>query len=178
MYEYKVVPAPQRAEKVKGLKTTADRFAHTLAERINAEAAGGWEFLRTETLTCEERRGFTGTRTTTQTVMIFARSLGQVRPDAGAALAAAQGVAHAEDHGHPEADGADWDHEPAPHGWDHAQPRAEPAPERSWDAPTAPAPHAGRRQEPLFRSGAILRGEATSRQEPVLRPRAPQNGDD
>ncbi|MBN8194777.1 hypothetical protein JI667_22010, partial [Bacillus sp. NTK074B] len=47
MFEYKVVPAPVRAVRVKGLKTTAERFAHTVAESINAEAAGGWQFVRT-----------------------------------------------------------------------------------------------------------------------------------
>ena len=74
MYEYKVVPAPTRAGKIKGLKTTAERFAHSLAERINAEAAGGWRFLRTESLACEERRGLTGTSRSTQTVMICTRA--------------------------------------------------------------------------------------------------------
>ncbi len=90
MHEYKVVPAPQRAQKVKGLKTTEQRFANTLAEAINAEAAGGWQFLRTETLPCEERGTLGSMRTTTVTVMIFARELGQVRPKAATALAAVQ----------------------------------------------------------------------------------------
>ncbi|GAB1380385.1 hypothetical protein [Pararhodobacter aggregans] len=93
MHEYKVVPAPQRAAKSKGLKTIADRFAHTLAERINAEAAGGWHFVRTETLPCEERSRLGSVRVSQQVVMIFARELGATRPDAGAALAAAQGHA-------------------------------------------------------------------------------------
>lgn len=95
MYEYKVVPAPVRAVKVKGLKSTADRFAHTLAESINAEAAGGWQFQRTETMACEVRKGLGGIKTTNQTVMIFARPMGVTRPDAGAALAAAQHIEEA-----------------------------------------------------------------------------------
>ena len=90
MYEYKVVPAPLRAAKAKGLKTVAERFAHALAERINAEAAGGWQFVRTETLPCEERKRFGGARTSTQVVMIFARELGQPRPDASATPPAGQ----------------------------------------------------------------------------------------
>lgn len=95
MHEYKVVPAPQRAQKVKGLKTTGQRFAHTLAEAINAEAAGGWQFLRTETLPCEERGTLGSVRTTTITVMVFARELGQLRPQASVALAAVQDPAAA-----------------------------------------------------------------------------------
>lgn len=90
MHEYKVVPAPVRAPKVRGLKTTAERFSHALTEAINAEAAGGWQFLRTETLPCEERGTLGRTRTSTQVVMVFGRPLGMARPDAGAALAAAQ----------------------------------------------------------------------------------------
>lgn len=73
MHEYKVVPAPSRAVKVRGLKTTEDRFAHALAEVLNATARDGWEYLRSETLPCTERKGFTGTRTTNQVVLIFRR---------------------------------------------------------------------------------------------------------
>jgi hypothetical protein len=76
MHEYKVVPAPARPAKAKGLKTTADRFAHTLALALNDHAAEGWEFVRTETFAVEERKGlFGGTRTVMQPVMILRRSL-------------------------------------------------------------------------------------------------------
>lgn len=74
MFEYKVVPAPVRAVKVRGLKTTGERFAHLLSETMNALASEGWEYQRTEQLACEERRGLTGTRTSTQTVMVFRRA--------------------------------------------------------------------------------------------------------
>ncbi len=154
MYEYKVVPAPQRAAKAKGLKTTAERFAHALAERINAEAAGGWQFLRSESLPCEERTRLGGSKLSQQVVMIFARELGQARPDAAAALAAVQ------------------QSEPAL--------RNEPRARSDDDEPaisTAPAPQ--RRQEPLFRSGAMLRADAAGqRAEPVLRPRSTQSASD
>ena len=194
MYEYKVVPAPQRAAKVKGLKTSADRFAHTLAERINAEAAGGWQFLRTETLQCETRGRFGGIKQSTETVMVFAREVGVTRPDASAALAAVQEpeaavdaprrrvvaapvaapaaaprvnrsvppvapqeIARYEDEGYDEDGDEGFDDE-------IAEPELAPAPQR-------PA----RRQEPLFRSGAMLRSEMNrgeGRSEPQLRPRA------
>ena len=121
MHEYKVVPAPSSAPRIRGLKTTGARFAHALTEAINAEAAGGWQFLRTETLPCEERGTLGKTRTSTQVVMIFGRPLGLARPDAGAALAAVQ------DH-----------YAPAPPqpAYD-AQPYAPPAPE---PGPPRPAP--------------------------------------
>lgn len=76
MYEYKVIPAPARAERVRGMKTTAERFAHHLALAINAEAEEGWEYVRAETLPCEERKGLMGgTRRSTETVLIFRRAL-------------------------------------------------------------------------------------------------------
>lgn len=159
MHEYKVVPAPQRAAKSKGLKTTADRFAHTLAERINAEAAGGWHFVRTETLPCEERSRLGSVKLSQQVVMIFARELGATRPDAGAALAAAQGLS-------------------APAAVPVPAPLVAPveeAPEPPASAAPAPLATPVRRQEPLFRSGAMLRAEGAARQEPVLRPRGTED---
>lgn len=163
MHEYKVVPAPSRAPKVKGLKTTVARFAHALTEAINAETAGGWQFLRTETLPCEERGTLGKTRLTTQVVMIFGRALDQARPDAGAALAAMGGQ--------PAAAYAD----EAP----YAPPQtAAYAPEPAWEPPPAPpAPLPGTRREPLFRAGPLLRAETGPRAEPLLRPRPPM-GDD
>jgi len=186
MYEYKVVPAPLRAAKAKGLKTVADRFASTLAERINAEAAGGWQFVRTETLPCEERKRFGGTRSSTQVVMIFARPLGQTRPDASAALIAAQqfeaapqaatgyeaeyAAAYAE--ARPDDDTFATAHPyETPHD-DQPDPAYPPEP---LAPPTPPQP----RREPVFRAGAMLRGEGpAARIEPVLRPRGHRTDED
>ncbi|GKY88547.1 DUF4177 domain-containing protein [Sinisalibacter aestuarii] len=72
-FEYKVVPAPTRGKKAKGVKTAADRFARALAETINAEAAEGWEYIRTDTLPAEERQGLTGRTTVFQNMLIFRR---------------------------------------------------------------------------------------------------------
>ncbi len=75
-YEYKVVPAPRRGEKARGVKRTEDRFARTLAEAINELAADGWEYQRAETLPCEERTGLTGRVTNGfQSVLVFRRRL-------------------------------------------------------------------------------------------------------
>ncbi|RME16984.1 MAG: DUF4177 domain-containing protein, partial [Alphaproteobacteria bacterium] len=74
-FEYKVVPAPTRARRVKGAKTPADRFAQTLAEAMNALAADGWEYLRADTLPQEQRKGLTGRVTVFQTMLVFRRPL-------------------------------------------------------------------------------------------------------
>ena len=73
LYEYRVVPAPLRTQRVKGKKTTQDRFAHLLTEVINAEAEDGWEYVRAESLPCEERKGLTKREISTQTMLIFRR---------------------------------------------------------------------------------------------------------
>jgi len=77
-YEYKVVPAPVRGEKVKGLKGTEARFAHTLTQLINQLAADGWEYQRAETLPCEERTGLTRSLTVLSVnLLVFRRPLAQ-----------------------------------------------------------------------------------------------------
>jgi hypothetical protein len=72
-FEYKAVPAPTRGTKAKGAKTTEDRFALSLTETLNEMAASGWEYVRAETLPCDERKGLTGTSTTYQNILIFKR---------------------------------------------------------------------------------------------------------
>lgn len=89
MYDYKVIPAPARAQKLKGLKTTPERFAHLLSETLNQWAAEGWEYLRAETLPCEERKGLTGWRMTTQTILVLRRPRSQEEPARLSALSAA-----------------------------------------------------------------------------------------
>lgn len=74
-YEYKVVPAPRRGEKSREAKTTEDRFALALTSLMNAMGRDGWDYLRADTLPCDERAGFTGTRTTVQNVLVFRRAL-------------------------------------------------------------------------------------------------------
>jgi hypothetical protein len=95
-YEYRVVPAPRKGEKARGVKTVEDRFALSLTQVLNAQAREGWDYLRTDTLPCDERTGFTGRQHTVfQTVLVFRRALPQVQPaqagaGAGAAPAAPQ----------------------------------------------------------------------------------------
>ncbi|MFV0410031.1 MAG: DUF4177 domain-containing protein [Paracoccus sp. (in: a-proteobacteria)] len=74
-YEYAAVPAPPRSDKGKGGKTPAERYAATLADAINVMAAGGWEYLRAETLPSEERSGLTGRTTLFHNLLIFRREI-------------------------------------------------------------------------------------------------------
>ncbi|AZL60614.1 DUF4177 domain-containing protein [Tabrizicola piscis] len=77
-FEYKVIPAPKRGEKARGVKTTEDRFALALTNLMNDLGAEGWEYVRADALPCDERVGLTGTKTTFQNVLVFRRVLGAV----------------------------------------------------------------------------------------------------
>jgi hypothetical protein len=76
-FEYKVVPAPVRAEKIRGAKTVQDRFAATLAAVMNDLGREGWDYLRADTLPVEERVGFTGRQTVFQNMLIFRRVIAE-----------------------------------------------------------------------------------------------------
>lgn len=73
-YEYKVVPAPTRGLKAKGVKTAEDRFAHALETEMNTLAADGWEYLRTDTLPAEQREGLMSKTTVYQNMLVFRRA--------------------------------------------------------------------------------------------------------
>jgi len=74
-YDYKVVPAPRRAKKIRGIKGTEELFAHTLTEAINEVARQGWEYVRAEHLQAEGPGGwFRGPQAGEQTVLVFRRA--------------------------------------------------------------------------------------------------------
>ncbi|MEM1079630.1 MAG: DUF4177 domain-containing protein [Pseudomonadota bacterium] len=75
MYEYKAIPAPTKPLKRKGVKTVEDRFAVTISETMNSAASEGWEYVRADTLPCEERSGLTSKTTRFQTLLVFRRPL-------------------------------------------------------------------------------------------------------
>lgn len=187
MHEYKVVPAPDRPARLRGVKSQADRFALGLAEVLNLHAEDGWELLRTETFTIVEAQGWFGKSVTvTRTMLILARP----RIDAAAAsapraaeppeamrrplAAAAPGPALAPTQSDGQTDGpvelrAFSRSQAAPEAaiGDDAGPEAGPvgAAEPGVIArSTAPS-----RAEPIFRPGAMLRGEGL-RKYPPLRP--------
>ena len=72
-YEFKVIPAPRRGEKARGVKTTEERFALALTALLNEMGAAGWDYVRADTLPVDERSGLTGTKTTYQTLLVFRR---------------------------------------------------------------------------------------------------------
>lgn len=74
-YEYKVVPAPKKGLKAKGVKSTEARFAHALETAMNALGAEGWEYQRSDTLPSEERSGLTRRVTTFQNMLVFRRAV-------------------------------------------------------------------------------------------------------
>lgn len=74
-FEYKVIPAPRRGEKARGVKSTEDRFALALTQVMNALGAEGWDYVRADALPCDERVGLTGSKTTFQNMLVFRRAL-------------------------------------------------------------------------------------------------------
>lgn len=74
-FEYKVVPAPRKGQKSKGMRSTEDKFANALQVLMNEHGAKGWEYQRTDTLPCEERSGLTGKTTVFQNMLIFRRAI-------------------------------------------------------------------------------------------------------
>lgn len=74
-YEYKVIPAPRKGEKSRGVKTIEDRFALALTMVMNDLGRDGWDYVRADTLPVDERAGFTGTKTTFQNMLVFRRAV-------------------------------------------------------------------------------------------------------
>jgi hypothetical protein len=75
-FEYKIVPAPRRGEKARGVKTSEERFALALNLLMNRLGAEGWDYVRADALPCDERAGLTGgVKTTYQNMLVFRRVL-------------------------------------------------------------------------------------------------------
>ena len=72
-FEYKVIPAPAKGLKGKGIKGPEARFSHALEELMNRLAHQGWEYQRAETLPSLERSGLTSTTTEWRNVLVFRR---------------------------------------------------------------------------------------------------------
>lgn len=74
-YEFKVIPAPRRGEKARGVKTTEERYALALTKLMNELGREGWDYVRADTLPVEERVGFTGSKTSYQHMLVFRREI-------------------------------------------------------------------------------------------------------
>lgn len=77
-FEYKVLPAPRRGEKARGVKTTEERYALMLTNLMNEMGRDGWDYVRADTLPVDERVGLTGTKTTYQNMLVFRRPVTEV----------------------------------------------------------------------------------------------------
>lgn len=75
MYEYKLIPAPKRADRARGVKGAEARMAHTVETAINDLAREGWEYHRADVLPAEERQGLSGRSTVYHTLLVFRRPL-------------------------------------------------------------------------------------------------------
>lgn len=84
-FDYKVVPAPRRIRKTKGVSAPEELFALTLTEAINEHSRQGWEYVRAETLAAETPGGwFRRGAVEERAVLVFRRE----RSDLGPRLAA------------------------------------------------------------------------------------------
>lgn len=80
MFEYKVIPAPMKGVKAKGVKTPEARFALGIEQAINALAAEGWAYHRSDVLPSIERAGLTGSQTQWRTLLVFRRPSADLPP--------------------------------------------------------------------------------------------------
>lgn len=74
-FEYRVVPAPTKASKFRGIRDRGEKFARTVEELMNEMGADGWEYLRADTLPAEERQGLTSKTTVFQNMLVFRRPM-------------------------------------------------------------------------------------------------------
>lgn len=74
-FEYKVVPAPLRSKRIKGVRGNEARFAHTLGELMNTLGTEGWQYLRADILPSEERKGLFRRHTVMRNMLVFRRPL-------------------------------------------------------------------------------------------------------
>lgn len=76
LYEYKVIPAPRKGERARGVRSAEARLARTLQAVMNEQADEGWEYQRSDTMPCEQRKGMVGRAMVEQTMLIFRRAVG------------------------------------------------------------------------------------------------------
>lgn len=74
-FEYKVVTAPKKTKAFKGVRSHEDLFAHVLMEVMNDLALHDWEYLRAESLPCEEKSGLVSRVESYQSVLVFRRKI-------------------------------------------------------------------------------------------------------
>lgn len=88
LFEYQVIAAPRRGEKLRGAKTPTDRYAAALAAVMNQMGRDGWEYVRAEALPSEERAGWTKRTVVEHHVLVFRRPVSTHAPALHAVAAA------------------------------------------------------------------------------------------
>lgn len=86
-FEYKVIPAPTKAKRGKWVRGVATRFADRLEQIFNEMGADGWEYVRTDTLPHEERKGLTQTTVTYRNLLVFRKLIPAVTPEFSTTIA-------------------------------------------------------------------------------------------
>lgn len=80
-YDYKVVPAPTRAKRVRGVKAAPELVALAMAEAINEVARQGWEYVRAENVAAEAPGGWLRRGAATEVaVLVFRRPREHLSP--------------------------------------------------------------------------------------------------
>lgn len=74
-FEYKVVPAPTKGQKASGVRQAEDQFALSIETLMNELAQDGWQYQRSDTLPHTERSGWTGTKSTFRSMLVFRRAI-------------------------------------------------------------------------------------------------------
>jgi len=74
-YEYRVVAAPRKGKSGKGVKGGPAKFANAISGLMNEMAAEGWDYLRADTLPCEERQGLTSKTVKYHSMLVFRRAM-------------------------------------------------------------------------------------------------------
>ncbi len=72
-YEYRVVAAPRKGKSGKGVKGGPAKFANAITSLMNDMSAEGWDYLRADTLPCEERQGLTSKTVKYHSMLVFRR---------------------------------------------------------------------------------------------------------
>ncbi|MEM7644062.1 MAG: hypothetical protein AAF366_16300 [Pseudomonadota bacterium] len=85
-YEFQVVPAPPKGERVPGLKTDEARMANTLTLLLNEMSLDGWEYVRADTLPNMSSADLSGTAAKTMTLLVFRRPYEAAAPMAAEPL--------------------------------------------------------------------------------------------
>lgn len=77
-FEYRAVPAPRKGKSGKGHRGAPAKFANAVTGLMNEMGTDGWEYLRADTLPCEERQGLTGKTVKYHSMLVFRRPVEEV----------------------------------------------------------------------------------------------------